>query len=87
MAVERSALVRSDHATFLGDFVQAHALFVDFKLTFLAGEPIQVERDSGSRADFAADLQRRGLYVLDDDEPLAIAHREIERARSRFPPT
>ena len=76
-------LVRCDDTTFLGDLVQEHALFVDFRLTFRAGEPVQIERESGSRAELREDLRRRGVYVLEDNEPLAVAHRENERVRSR----
>jgi hypothetical protein len=76
-------LVRCDHATFLGDFVKEYALFVDFNLTFRAGGSVGIERRSGTRADLREDLRSRGVYVLEDDEPLAVAHRELERACSR----
>jgi len=72
-------LVRGDRASFLGDFVTEHKLFVDFRLTFRRGEPLQVERMSGARDDLGNDLRARGLYVLRDDEPLAVAHREVKR--------
>lgn len=76
-------LVRSDHPTVLGDIVDEHKLFVDFILMFRAGEPVRIERESGSRDELRDELSRRGVYVLEDDEPLAIAHRELQRARSR----
>jgi hypothetical protein len=76
-------LVRTDRATFLGDIVNEHALFVDLTLTFRRGEPIQVQRTSGTRAVLKTDLRSRGLHVLDDGEPLAIAHREVRRAHAR----
>ena len=75
-------LVRSDRASFLGDFVTEHKLFVDFRLSFRRGEPLQVERESGARDDLGNELRARGLYVLRDDEPLAMAHREIKRLRA-----
>ena len=78
-------LVRSDHATFLGDIVREHALFVDFRLTFRPGEPLQVQRESGTRDELRDDLRSRGAYVLNDEDPLAVAHREIKRARSHPP--
>jgi hypothetical protein len=77
-------LVRSDRGSFLGDFVTEHKLFVDFTLTFRRGEPLRVERMSGARDDFGNELRARGLYVLRDDEPLAMAHREIKRLRGRI---
>lgn len=76
-------LVRSDHPTCLSDIVDEHALFVDFILVFRAGEPVRIERESGSRAELRDELCRRGVYVLEDDEPLAVAHRELQRARLR----
>jgi hypothetical protein len=75
-------LVRTDRA-WLGDIVQEHELFVDFLLTFRAGEPVQVERVSGNREQMKSDLCARGLCVLRDDEPLAVAHREVREARER----
>lgn len=76
-------LIRSDRGSFLGDFVTEHKLFVDFKLTFRRGEPVRIERMSGTRDDFGDELRARGLYVLRDDEPLAMAHREIKRLRGQ----
>jgi hypothetical protein len=75
-------LVRSDRASFLGDFVTEHQLFVDFRLSFRRGEPLQIERESGARDDLGRELRARGLYVLGDDEPLAVAHREVKRLRA-----
>jgi len=76
-------LVRMDHPGAFGDLVNEHQLFVDFTLTFQSGEPLQVERTSGSRADLEAELARRGVYVLKNDDALAVAHREIAKARQR----
>jgi hypothetical protein len=76
-------LVRSDRASFLGDIVIEHKLFVEFRLSFRRDEPLQVERVSGARSDLGNDLRARGLCVLGDDEPLAMAHRELERLRAR----
>ena len=75
-------LVRTDDTRPFGDFVSEYALFVDFRLTFRPGEPVvSVERLTGMRGDMRTDLRARGLYVLADDEPLAVAHRELKRAR------
>ena len=74
-------LVRADRPGILGDIVQEHELFLDFALTFRRGEPLQIERTSGTRDDLKRDLRARGVYVLEDDEPLSIAHREVQRAR------
>jgi hypothetical protein len=67
-----------------GDLVCEHPLFVDFTLTFRPNEPLQVERTTGTREEFKRELAARGLYVLEDSEPLAVAHREIART-DRFP--
>jgi hypothetical protein len=50
-------------------------------MTFREGEPLKVERVSGDRDALVEELRRAGLRVLSDDDPLAIAHREIKRAR------
>jgi hypothetical protein len=42
---------------------------------------MRVERVSGDRGALVEELRRAGLRVLSDDDPLAIAHREIKRAR------
>ena len=77
-------LVRTDRPGFSGDIVQEHDLFVDFSLMFRAREPMQAERTSGTRDDMKKDLLSRGLCVLGDDEPLAVAHREVKTARERL---
>jgi hypothetical protein len=59
----------------------AWRISVDFRLTFREGEPMKVERVSGDRGALVEELRRAGLRVLSDDDPLAIAHREIKRAR------
>jgi len=74
-------LVRVDHLRPWGDIVDERRLPVDFRLTFREGEPIKVERVSGDRGALVEELRRGGLRVLSDDDPLAIAHREIKRAR------
>ncbi len=79
-------LVRTGYPGAFGDLVNEHPLFVDFTLTFRIGEPLQVERTSGTRAGLEAELANRGVYVLKQDDPLAIAHREIERARKEAKP-
>jgi len=77
-------LVRTDQRRSLGDLVSEHPIFVDFTLTFRAGEPLQVERTTGTREEFKRELAGRGLHVLEDSEPLAVAHRELAQA-DRFP--
>lgn len=74
-------LVRTDRPSFLGDLVEEHALFVDFALTFPRNEPARVERTSGTRDELKRALSTRGVYVLEEDEPLAVAHREVKKAR------
>jgi len=49
--------------------------------TFREGEPVNIERVSGDRLALVEELRRTGLRVLADDDPLAVAHREIKRAR------
>jgi len=74
-------LVRVDRASTWGDIVQEHRLFVEFSLRFSEGEPMRVKRVTGGREELMEDLRRAGLRVLEDDDPLAVAHREIQRAR------
>ncbi len=74
-------LVRTDRATLWGDIVQEHHLFVEFSLHFPEGEPMRAQRITGGREELMEELRRGGLRVLSDDDPLAIAHREIQRAR------
>lgn len=74
-------LVRTDRATLWGDIVQEHPLFVEFSLQFPEGEPMRVKRVSGNREGLMDELRRTGLRVLEDDAPLAVAHREIQRAK------
>jgi hypothetical protein len=75
-------LVRVESARSWGDIVHEHRLFVDFCLKFLAGEPMKIERVTGGRENLIEELRRAGLRVLQDDDPLAVAHREIQRART-----
>ena len=74
-------LVRADRATLWGDIVQEHRPFVEFSLEFPKGAPMRVKRVRGSREELIEELRRNGLRVLSDDDPLALAHREIKRAR------
>ena len=74
-------LVRTDRTSLWGDIVQEHRLFVEFTLQFPEGEPMRVKPVTGGRKDLMEDLRRAGLRVLEDDDPLAVAHREIQRAR------
>ena len=77
-------LVRTDGKTFFGDLVNEHSVAVDYTLTLRANEPVQPERTSGTRNDLLEDLRKRGLWVLGDDEPLAVAHREVKQAQERL---
>ena len=72
---------RTDGVTLWGDIVQEHRLFVEFVLRFPEGAPMRVKRVSSDRLRLADDLRRMGLLVLEDDDPLAVAHREILRAK------
>jgi hypothetical protein len=63
------------------DLVREHRLFVDYRLTFGQGEPLRMERLSGTRDELADLMRARGLFVLEDDEPLAYAHRTLKAAR------
>jgi hypothetical protein len=76
-------LVRTDGGGWPSDLVAEHNVFVDFMFTWRPGEPLQIQRTSGSRDDMKAELRARGLCVLGDDEPLAIAHREVRETRRR----
>lgn len=74
-------LVRVDRTSLWGDIVDEHRLFVEFSLKFPEAQPMRVERVTGGREEEIEDLRRNGLRVLADDDPLAVAHREIRRAR------
>jgi hypothetical protein len=75
-------LVRTDAARSWGDIVAEHRLSVDFRLGFREGEPPEIERVTGGRDQLMDELRESGLRVLRDDDPLAMAHREIQRARA-----
>lgn len=78
-------LVRVDRASTWGDIVQEHRLFVEFSLQFSPpsseAEPMRVKRVTAGREELMEELRRAGLRVLEDDDPLAVAHHEIQRAR------
>jgi len=78
-------LVRSDSPRIWGDLVDERRLWVEFRATFGADRPRQIERTSGTRDDLATELREGGLRVMRDDEPLAIAHHEIRAARNAMP--
>jgi hypothetical protein len=80
-------LVRNEAPAAWGDIVTEHALFVDFNLIFHPGEPLQIELVSGTREALKRELRAGGAYVLDDDDPLAAAHRTLRLARERMPQT
>jgi hypothetical protein len=60
--------------------------WVEFRATFGTDYSRRIERTSGTRDDLATELREDGLRVMRDDEPLAIAHREIRAARDTGPP-
>jgi hypothetical protein len=78
-------LVRSDHARAWGDLVTERQLWVEFRATFNVDGSRHIERTSGTRDDLVTELRDEGLRVIRDDEPLAIAHRELRAARDAPP--
>lgn len=78
-------LVRSDRSRLWGDLIEERQLWVEFRATFDPGGQRRIERTSGTRDDLATELRQDGLRVMRDDEPLAIAHREIRAARDAGP--
>ena len=78
-------LVRSDHGRLWGDLVEERRLWVEFRVTFGADGARRIERTSGTRDDLVGELRKDGIRVMHDDEPLAIAHREIRAARDAMP--
>ncbi len=78
-------LVRCDRARMWGDLIDERQLWVEFRATFGPDRVRHVERTSGTRDDLVAELREDGLRVMRDDEPLAIAHREIRAARDAMP--
>jgi hypothetical protein len=79
-------LVRGDHARMWGDLLDERQLWVEFRATFGPDGPRHIERTSGTRDDLMTELREEGLRVMRDDEPLAIANREIRAAREAMPP-
>lgn len=78
-------LVRSDYSRAWGDLVDERQLWVEFRATFGTDRPRRIERTSGTRDDLIAELREACLRVMRDDEPLAIAHRDIRAARDARP--
>jgi hypothetical protein len=78
-------LVRCDHARVWGDLIEERHLWVEFRATFDPDGRRHIERTSGTRDDLVTVLRQDGLRVMRDDEPLAIAHREIRAARDAMP--
>ena len=74
-------LVRNESPQIWSDVVVEHSLVADFKLTFRQGEPLQIERLSGSRQALETELAARGLLVLTTGDALGDAHRELKRVR------
>ena len=79
-------LVRLDYPRVWGDLVDERRLWVEFRATFGMDQLRRIARTSGTRDDLVAELREEGLRVLRDDEPLAIAHREVRAARDARPP-
>jgi hypothetical protein len=65
------------------DLIVEHPLFADFRLTLRPGEEPRIQSMSGTRGEVEADLCKRGLFVLAADNTLAVAHRELKRARQQ----
>ena len=65
-----------------GDLVREHQVWVEFRMEVQPGGALHIVRLPGDRAALAAELRTTGLRVLDDAEPLAVAHREIRAARA-----
>ena len=74
-------LVRNESPQLWSDVVVEHPLLADFRLTFRKGEPLQIERLSGSRQALEGELRARGLLVLTAGAALTDAHRELKRVR------
>ena len=78
-------LVRGARARAWGDLVEERELWVEFRATFDDQGQRHIERTSGTRDDLIAELREDGLPVMQDDDPLAAAHREIRAARDVRP--
>ena len=78
-------LVRRDRQSAWGDLIDEHQLWVEFRVRFDADGLRHIERTSGTRDELMTELREEGLRVMRDDEPLAIAHREIRAARDAMP--
>jgi hypothetical protein len=76
-------LIRTDGRGLFG-LVDEREPVVDFDVVLRPGEPAQLVRTSGTRDEQVKDMLARGLFVLREDEPLAIAHREATGARDRL---
>lgn len=78
-------LVRSDGVRAWGDLIDERHVWVEFRATFDPDGLRHLARMSGTRDDLVTELRSEGLRVMRDDEPLAIAHREIRAARDARP--
>jgi hypothetical protein len=78
-------LVRCDQPRMWGDLIDERRLWVEFRATFGPDEMRHIERTSGTRDDLVTELREEGLRVMRDEEPLAMAHREIRAARDAMP--
>jgi hypothetical protein len=65
-----------------GDLVEGRQLWVEFRATFEKDGRRHIERTSGTRDDLVSELREDGLRVMHDDDPLAMAHREVRAARN-----
>jgi hypothetical protein len=78
-------LVRCDRPRTWGDLIDERQLWVEFRATFDPDGLRHIERTSGTRDDLVTELREEGLRVMRDEEPLAMAHREIRAARDAMP--
>jgi hypothetical protein len=77
-------LIRTDGLDFFGDIIEERSVYVDFELTLSPDEAVHAVNISGTRQEFERRLLDRGLHVLRDDDPLALAHRTAKEAKARL---
>lgn len=78
----KPVLTRNLHGTsFSGDICSENQIWVEFKIE-VTPESVKVTRLKGDRDEMRAELRGRGLAVLADDEPLAVAHFAVKEAKA-----
>jgi len=77
-------LIRTEGVDFWGDIIEERSVYVDFELTLSPGEAVRAVKTSGTRQEFERQLLDRGLHVLHDDDPLAVAHRTAKEAKAHL---